>query len=120
MGAIDELGFYIGWFKVFALVFGPLQTVQRAEVWGSFLLCSLVRLYIWALIISMSFGMLVGCKMVFGPLRPLELGDDVDWPCPEDDFLSEGWDGLHLEGQRSRGRGSGSEGSGAGVRTSWE
>ena len=52
----------------FCSLHGPLQTVQRAELWGSFLL----MLLSWVLITSMLYGMLVGCLMVFLP--PPSLG----------------------------------------------
>ena len=38
---------------------GPLQTVQRAEFWVWFSPCRLRMLFIWVLIISTLFGMLV-------------------------------------------------------------
>ena len=44
--------------RVFVSVPGPLQTVQRAELRGSFLLFSLLMPFMWGLTILVLFGML--------------------------------------------------------------
>ena len=56
----------------------PLQTVQRAELWGSFLLFSLLMLFMWGLTVLVLFGMLGVCWMVVIVATPLELVTDGD------------------------------------------
>ena len=50
--------------RAFVSVIGPLQTVQRAELWGSFLLFSLLKLFILVLTILVLFGMLGACWII--------------------------------------------------------
>ena len=59
--------------RAFVFVPGPLQTVQRAELWGSFLLFSLIRLCMLVLTTLVLFVMLGGCLMVCPPPPPLSL-----------------------------------------------
>ena len=57
----------------FVSVFGHLQTVQGAELWGSFLLFSLLMLFMWELTILVLFGILGACWMIAIVLRLLNL-----------------------------------------------
>ena len=49
---------------LFDSIRGPLQSVQRAELWGSFLHCSAPLLFIWELTIPMWFVMFLVFWMV--------------------------------------------------------
>ena len=62
----------------FLSVPGPLQTVQRAELWGSFLLFSLLMLFMWELTILVLFGVLGACWMIVFLLLLFELVADGD------------------------------------------
>ena len=58
-------------YRAFVSVPGPLQTVQRAELWGSFLLFGLLMLFTLVLTILVLFGMLDVCWMIALFLHPL-------------------------------------------------
>ena len=64
--------------RAFVSVPGPLQTVQRAELWVSFLLYSLIRQCMLVLTTLVLFVILGDCLMVLLPSVPFELMTDGD------------------------------------------
>ena len=65
--------------RAFVSVPGPLQTVQRTELWGSFLLFSLLMLFTLELTILVLFGMLGRLLDDYSFSTPLELVTDGDF-----------------------------------------